>query len=186
MGLASKLPTRADLLVLAEYAALPIRATLQSPNYRCKKAPFFRTRLLNNGRGGPGWRSRDSMGLASKLPTRADLLVVAESAALPIRATLQSPNYRCKKAPFFRTRLLNNGRGGEIRTPNTRIWNPLLCQLELHPCSSCLMRRLSNKWRNGRACVQAGLIRPKVETFKLSGGVDGTRTRDPRRDRPVF
>ncbi len=78
-----------------------------------------------------GWR--DSMGLASKLPTRADLLVLAESAALPVGATLQSPNYRRKKAPFFRTRLSNNGRGGEIRTPNTRIWNPLLCQLELHP-----------------------------------------------------
>ncbi len=46
------------------------------------------------------------MGLASKLTTRADLLVLAESAALPIGATLQSPNYRRKKAPFFRTRLL--------------------------------------------------------------------------------
>ncbi len=44
------------------------------------------------------------------------------------------PNNGCKKAPVFRLRLLKYGRGGEIRTPNTRIWNPLLCQLELHPC----------------------------------------------------
>ncbi len=35
----------------------------------------------------------------------------------------------------FDMSLLKYGRGGEIRTPNTRIWNPLLCQLELHPCS---------------------------------------------------
>ncbi len=50
-----------------------------------------------------------------------------------------------EKASVFRLRLRIDGRGGEIRTPNTRIWNPLLCQLELHPCCSCLMRRLSNK-----------------------------------------
>ncbi len=80
------------------------------------------------------------MGLASKLPTRADLLVLAESAALPIGATLQSPNYRRKKAPFFRTRLLKYGRGGEIRwdlPPSSQhaliFWywrNLLLCQLD--------------------------------------------------------
>ena len=28
-----------------------------------------------------------------------------------------------------------DGRGREIRTPNTRIWNPVLYQLELYPCN---------------------------------------------------
>ncbi|CEO37732.1 hypothetical protein PPBDW_I10083 [Photobacterium kishitanii] len=40
-----------------------------------------------------------------------------------------------KKPRHYCRGFLEDGRGGEIRTPNTRIWNPLLCQLELHPCS---------------------------------------------------
>jgi hypothetical protein len=30
---------------------------------------------------------------------------------------------------------VENGRGGEIRTPNRRFWRPLFYQLELHPCN---------------------------------------------------
>ena len=60
---------------------------------------------------------------------------------------IRTPNTRCfgisrircsgnciyEKGSSISARALEYGRGGEIRTPNTRIWNPLLCQLELHP-----------------------------------------------------
>ena len=49
-----------------------------------------------------------------------------------------------------------DGRGGEARTPNTRFWRPVLYQLNYAPID------------------------------RKSGGTDGTRTRDPLRDRQVF
>ncbi len=67
-----------------------------------------------------------------KHPTRADFWD-GESADLFVVGDL---NYTDVKKPrHFCRGFLEDGRGGEIRTPNTRIWNPLLCQLELHPCS---------------------------------------------------
>ena len=36
--------------------------------------------------------------------------------------------------------------------------------------------------RNEKAAINHGLI----TAFHILGGADGTRTRDPRRDRPVF
>ena len=54
------------------------------------------------------------------------------------RAGVPAPNIasqkqQMQKSPSISARGFEDGRGGEIRTPNTRIWNPLLCQLELHP-----------------------------------------------------
>ena len=57
-----------------------------------------------------------------------------------------------------------NGRGGEARTPNTRFWRPVLYQLNYAPK------------------VKASILL----AFNISGGTDGTRTRDPLRDRQVF
>ena len=56
-----------------------------------------------------------------------------------------------------------NGRGGEARTPNTRFWRPVLYQLNYAPKDKA-----------------------RLNSLKLSGGTDGTRTRDPLRDRQVF
>ena len=101
MGLASKLPTRADLLVLAESAALPIGATRQSPNYRRKKAPFFRTRLLKYGRGG------DSMGLASKLPTRAWSFSIGGIRCSANWSDSTIPKRQVQKSPVLSNEALN-------------------------------------------------------------------------------
>ena len=38
----------------------------------------------------------------------------------------------------------------------------------------------------GRSCSQKEKAPPDGRGFFVSGGADGTRTRDPRRDRPVF
>ena len=63
-------------------------------------------------------------------PNTRYFLKSGESAALPIGAIFPLSK---EKNSSISTRALKYGRGGEIRTPNTRIWNPLLCQLELHP-----------------------------------------------------
>src|SRR5262245_969085 len=71
---------------------------------------------------------------------------------------------------------------------------------ESRPVANASSYRLASKKRRRRVILLAGRTmrrraawqlrhekRPRAAgVFKNSGGVDGTRTRDPRRDRPVF
>ncbi len=96
-----------------------------------QKSLVISDEAFENGRGEvirPGWRSSSQ---------HAITLNTAKSAVIS--------ETQMQKSLVISDEAFENGRGGEIRTPNTRIWNPLLCQLELHPCSSCLTRRRSNK-----------------------------------------
>ena len=72
-----------------------------------------------------------------------------------------------KKNPLPKQRIIY-GRGGETRTRDTRFWRPVLYQLSYAP-----------KFLAIKPAKLAGLI-------LISGGTDGTRTRDPLRDRQVF
>ncbi len=96
-----------------------------------QKSLVISDEAFEDGRGGeirPGWRSSSQHAIA---------LNTAKPAVIT--------KTQIQKSLVISDEAFENGRGGEIRTPNTRIWNPLLCQLELHPCSSCLTRRHSNK-----------------------------------------
>lgn len=73
-----------------------------------------------------------------------------------------------KKNPLPKQRILY-GRGGETRTRDTRFWRPVLYQLSYAP-----------KVSYHQACLKGRL------DVLISGGTDGTRTRDPLRDRQVF
>lgn len=70
------------------------------------------------------------------------------------------------------------GRGGETRTPDTRFWRPVLYQLSYAPKLDLTLSRTTITL----PAITANNGRHK----QLSGGTDGTRTRDPLRDRQVF
>ncbi len=93
-----------------------------------EKSPVISDEAFEEGWVGLGWRSSSQHVIALNTAKSA---VISET--------------QMQKSLVTSDEAFEYGRGGEIRTPNTRIWNPLLCQLELHPCSSCLTRRRSNK-----------------------------------------
>ncbi len=97
----------------------------------------------------PGWRSSSQYAIALN---KAKSAVISET--------------QMQKILVISDEDFEDGRGGEIRTPNTRIWNPLLCQLELHPCSSCLTRRRSNKVAERPGLRSSGTHSTEGRTFK--------------------